>query len=75
MVEIGNLTDFGALETELLIAMIKMIMKQHLKVDVGEIEHVLRQFVDKIETELACRATELSNYQVASICHELTDYL
>jgi len=27
MVEIGNQTDFGALETELLIAMTKMIMK------------------------------------------------
>ncbi len=75
MVDIGNLTDFGALETELLIAIVKMIMKQHLRVDVGDIEHVLRQFVDRIETELACRAAELSNYQVASICHELTDYL
>ena len=62
MVDIGNLTDFGALETELLIAIVKMIMKQHLRVDVGDIEHVLRQFVDRIETELACRAAELSNY-------------
>ena len=61
MVDIGNLTDFGALETELLIAIVKMIMKQHLRVDVGDIEHVLRQFVDRIETELACRAAELSN--------------
>ena len=76
MVEIGNQTDFGALETELLIAMTKMIMKQHIRQHhVGEIEYVLRQFVDKLETELACRAKELSNYQVASICHEHTEYL
>ena len=31
LVEIGNKTDFGALETDLLIGMIRMVMRQHLK--------------------------------------------
>jgi hypothetical protein len=63
MVDIGNRTDFGSLDTDLLIAMLRMVMKQHLRQhEVQDLEHVLRQFVDRIETELACRANELTNY-------------
>lgn len=36
---------------------------------------VIVQFVDRLETELACRANELQNFQVANICHDFTEYI
>lgn len=75
MLEIGNSTNFEQLDTDTLIALLRMMLRQHIRQHDSVIAGVLRQFADKCETELAVRAAELSNFEVASICHDLSDYL
>lgn len=42
--------------------MLKYMFKQHVRQQNSDIVGVIKQFIDKTETELAERAEELSNY-------------
>lgn len=75
MIRLGNQCSFETLSTDVLVSLIRLMFKQHLRVPADEIVTVIRQFCDKCETELACRANELENQQVASICNSLGEYL